>query len=202
MREQQAREQQEQQRMAQEQRAREMEEQQAALPGEVQGINGGQQQDSSTTADGQSDTQPGTNIPPLNGAGQQNGDASDGNTSGNSNDAGSTNNVTNGSQSLQSMNLANSLGNRKVTPDKKAGRKKILKHVAKPIWDTDKSTTDNLKRWGKRYVKAGMGLTTLAAYTGATLTDGKITAAEEVAAFAAGVKGGGIAFDNADKISV
>lgn len=189
MREQQAREQQEQQRMAQEQRAREMEEQQAALPGEVQGINGGQQQDFNTTADGQSDTQPGTNTPPLNG------DASDGNTS----DSGSTNNVTNGSQSLQSMNLANSLENRKVTPDKKAGRKKILKHVAKPIWDTDKSTTDNLKRWGKRYVKAGMGLTTLAAYTGATLTDGKITAAEEVAAFAAGVKGGGIAFDNADK---
>lgn len=131
--------------------------------------------------------------PPPQGDTNQNGDN---NNSGRTNDNNEGNNT---NRRRESFNLANSVRPTRPAPDKAAGRKKIKQHIMKPFWDSDLSTKDNLKRWGKRYVKAGMGLTTLAAYTGATLTDGKITPAEEVAAFAAGYKGGGIAFDNIDK---
>ncbi len=99
-----------------------------------------------------------------------------------------------------SINLAESLGNKKNTATKRRnGAKRVLKNMVKPIWDTDKSAKENGKRWAKRYVQAGMGLMTAAVEMGASVTDGKFNIAESAASIYAGAKGAGIAWENSKK---
>lgn len=70
----------------------------------------------------------------------------------------------------------------------------VGKNVAKPIWDTEKDASENVKRLAKGTVKGAVGITTGLAVTavqaGISITDGKYKATEGIASFTAGFAGG------------
>ena len=72
----------------------------------------------------------------------------------------------------------------------KKGSKAVGKRLLKPIWDTDKSNMYNAKRWGRRLVGAGVGITAAAVQAGISLTDGHYNPMEGFATVAAGYAGG------------
>ena len=86
----------------------------------------------------------------------------------------------------------NSKSQDKGTPIRKMARGlgAVGKKLIKPVYNTDKSFKYNAKRWGRRLVGAGVGVTAAAIQAGISLTDGKYNPMEGIATFTAGYAGG------------
>lgn len=75
----------------------------------------------------------------------------------------------------------------------------VVKTIAKPVWDSDKSASYNLKRLGKGALKGtakavggfALGATAAAVQAGISITDGKYNPMEGIAAVTAGFAGAG-----------
>ena len=76
------------------------------------------------------------------------------------------------------------------------GASAVGRKIAKPIYDFDKSGKENAKRFarnvGRIAVGASLGVTAAAVQAGISITDGKYSPMEGLAAFGAGFAGGGV----------
>ena len=76
------------------------------------------------------------------------------------------------------------------------GARAVGRKIAKPIYDSDKSGKENAKRFarnlGRVAVGASLGITAAAVQAGISITDGKYSPMEGLAAFGAGFAGGGV----------
>lgn len=109
-------------------------------------------------------------------------------------------NLANKAKSTSVGQKASALAGTKVGRGAIGVTKALGKRVARPIWDFDRSGKYNGKRLVRKLVKGalgvGVGVTAAAVQAGISLTDGKYSPAEGIAAFTAGYTLAGRKVDN------
>lgn len=84
-----------------------------------------------------------------------------------------------------------------------SGLAAVAQGAVKPVWDTDKNATDNIKRLGGNIAKGAVqtifGVTTAAVQAGISSTDGKYGPGELGASFAGGVAAGGKLYNKGER---